>query len=140
LCGSGLRVMGSADRRAALVLARRLARLREELMDLEVPLPIDADGGGILLEELDYACHPALHEGRPPRYGALVSLGERPLWDKLSAPTRIESAGTDMDVLRRLADGRASFVVRRLDGPNGLVCFDGSLEYEASAVRLRQET
>jgi hypothetical protein len=109
-------------------------------MDLDVPLPIDADGGGILLEELDYACHPALHEGRAPRYGALVSLGERPVWDKLSAPTKIESAGTEMEVLRRLADGRASFVVRRLDGPNGLVCFDSSLEYESSGVRLRQET
>jgi hypothetical protein len=109
-------------------------------MDLEVPFPIDADGGGILLEELDYARHPALHEGRAPRYGALVSLGERPVWDKLTAPTKIESCGAELGLLRRLADGRASFVVRRLDRPNGLVSFDQSLEYESSAVRLRQET
>jgi hypothetical protein len=132
--------MGSRDIRDAQVLARRLARLREELVDLEVPLPIDADGGAILLEELDYARHPALHEGRAPRYGALISLGARPAWDKLSAPTKLESAGADMEVLRRLADGRASFVVRRLGAPDGLVCFDRSLEYESSAVRLRSET
>ncbi|HEY2302483.1 MAG TPA: diadenylate cyclase [Acidimicrobiales bacterium] len=132
--------MGSADRQAALMLTRRLARLRDELMDLEVPLPIGADGGGILLEELDYARHPALHEGRAPRYGAIVSLGERPAWDKLSAPTKLESAGADKDVLRHLADGRASFVVRRLGGGDGLVCFDRSLEYESSAIRLQRET
>lgn len=132
--------MGSVETRATMVLARRLNRLREELMDLDVPLPIDGEGGVILLEEVDYARHPALHEGRAPRYGALVSLGERPAWDKLSAPTKLESAGADMDVLRQLADGRASFVVRRLGGVGGLVCFDRSLEYESSAVRLRRET
>src|SRR3984893_18911922 len=97
---------GSAAAREAVILARRLARLREELVDLEVPLPIDADGGAILLEELDYARHPALHEGRAPRYGALVSLGERPAWDKLSAPTKLESpggAGRDRRAPRRRA-------------------------------------
>jgi hypothetical protein len=110
-------------------------------VDLEVPLPVDAPGGGVLLEELDYACRPDLHEGTAPRYGALVSLaGDPPAWEKLSAPARIRSAGTDLALLRRLADGRESFVVRRPERTEGLVCFDRVLEHEANAVRLRYET
>jgi DNA integrity scanning protein DisA with diadenylate cyclase activity len=121
--------------------ARRLARLHEELLDLEVPLPIDAPGGDVLLDELDYACHPDLHEGRAPRYGALVSLaGDPPAWETLSAPAKLRSSGIELALQRHLADGRASFVVRGPERTEGLVCFDRVFEHEASAVRLRHET
>ncbi len=126
--------------RVARIHARRVARLREQLLDEDVPLPLDAPQAQVLLEELDYASHPPVHEDRAPRYGSLVSFGARPHWSDLSVPTRLESAGTDLALLRKLADGRASFVVRTADGTAGLVCFDQSLEYEASAVRLRRET
>ncbi|MCU1456864.1 MAG: hypothetical protein JWL73_956 [Actinomycetia bacterium] len=122
------------------IRVRRVARLREQLLDEGVPLPLDAPQSQVLLEELDYASHPPVHEDRAPRYGSLVSFGARPHWSALSVPTRLESAGTDLDVLRKLADGRASFVVRTADGTEALVCFDRSLEYEASAVRLCSET
>lgn len=126
--------------REKLLVERRLARLHDELVDQGVPLPIDTPGGYLLLEELDYARFPPIHEGRVPRYGAIVSFGTRPQWEKLNAPTKIESDGTDLTLLRLLADGRASFVVRGSEGRQGLVCFDRSLEFEASAARLRADT
>ena len=98
------------------IRARRVARLREQLLDEDVPLPLEAPQAQVLLEELDYATHPPVHEDRAPRYGSLVSFGTRPQWSELSVPTRLESGGTDLDVLRLLADGRASFVVRTADG------------------------
>jgi hypothetical protein len=142
LCRQGVRLSPTTgDGRAAHLVSRRAARLREELVDLDVPLPIESPGGELLLEELDYARHPALHEGRAPRYGAVVSLGgTAPAWEQLSAPTRLEPAGSDLAVLRRLADGRASFVVRRPEKADGLVCFDAVLASEAHAVHLRRET
>jgi hypothetical protein len=123
--------MDARDRR---LLKRRLGRLREELADEAVPLPVDTRQGLALLEELDYARQPPIHEGRAPRYGALVSIDTAPQLD------RLEAIGEDLAVLRRLADGRASFVVRGSHSPAGLVYFDHSLEYEASAIALHAET
>ena len=125
--------------RTRVLDARRLARLHDELVDQAVPLPIDAPGGDLLLEELDYARFPPIHEGRVPRYGAIVAFGTRPQWEKLNAPTKIEADGTGVGMLRMLADGRASFVVRGREGKQGLVVFDRSLEFEASAARMRAE-
>jgi len=53
---------------------RRLLRLRHELDDDGIRLPVE-DAGllGLLLTELDYARHPHAHEGVAPRYGALLT-------------------------------------------------------------------
>jgi hypothetical protein len=123
-----------------VLFERRLGRLHDELVDHAVPLPIETADGRVLLEELDYARFPPVHEGRIPRYGAIVSFGTRPQWAKLKAPTKLESHDTDLSLLRSLADGRSSFVVRGTGGKQGLVVFDHSLEFEASAARLRAET
>nr|MDQ6911002.1 hypothetical protein [Actinomycetota bacterium] len=127
-------------RTESLLVARRLARLHDELVDHAVPLPIETAEGHILLEELDYARLPPVDEGRIPRYGAIVSFGARPQWEELSAPTKLEAENADLALLRMLADGRSSFVVRGTEGKQGLVVFDHSLEFEASAARLRAET
>ena len=50
-----------------------------------------------------------------------------------SAPSRWPSA-------RRLADGRSSFVARVVGGPDRLVCFERTREYESSAVHLAVAT
>ena len=121
------------DARQRRLLKRRLARLREELADEAVPLPVDTGKGLALLEELDYARQPPLHEGRAPRYGALVSVGTPSRGHHFA---RLEAIGEDLDVLRRMADGRASFVVRGTRKPACLACFDRSLEYEANAIVL----
>jgi hypothetical protein len=116
--------------------ARRLARLREELADEQVPLPVDTGAGLALLEELDYARQPPIHEGRAPRYGALVRLDPSEGWDDVP----FHAIGEDLEVLRQMADGRASFVVRGGPGSPALASFDRSLEYEASAIDLHRDT
>ena len=50
-----------------------------------------------------------------------------------SAPSRSTDA-------RRLADGRSSFVARVVGGPDRLVCFERTREYESSAVHLAVAT
>ena len=51
----------------------------------------------------------------------------------------IDGAGGDVDVVRRLADGCSSFVVRDATGRLDLACFDRTIETQAAAVQLADE-
>jgi hypothetical protein len=115
---------------------QRLARLREELADEAMPLSLPGPAGDALLEELDYAMHPAVHEGVAPRYGAIVSA-HRGIWpERFDLPASVAADEIELPTLRRLADGRSSFVYRAADDDPRVVFFDHSVEYEADAVRL----
>jgi hypothetical protein len=114
---------------------RRQQRLRGELVDEQVPLPLDGPGGEALLEEVGFARQPPVHEGRPPRYGAVVAITAG-----LTPPpgvTWVAGEGLDLEALRPSADGRSSFVVRGLDDWVGLVAVDHTVEHEADLVRFR---
>ncbi len=120
--------------------ARRVLRLRHELADEGIALPASKDLAAMLLAELDYARHPAAHEGVAPRYGALLVAA-----DALGRATDltlelIDISDIPLAVARRLADGRSSFVARVLGGVDRLVCFDRTREYESSAVHLTLHT
>lgn len=121
-------------------LARRIERLRHELTDDEVWLPEDAELCDLLLTELDYARHPHAHEGVAPRYGAVLahpdSLRRKPI-EQLEL---VDITAIPLAVSRRLADGRSSFVARVVGGPDRLVCFERTREYESSAVHLATAT
>jgi hypothetical protein len=118
----------------------RRARLRDELLDERVPLPIDTMVGELLLDELLAARRPARHEGRPPRYGSLITAAPFP-WDQSpGTPASINAEGLEGDDLRRCADGRGSFVLAQLGQPRDLVCFRHTMEYEATAVNLVRAT
>jgi len=115
--------------------ARRLSRLIDELSDERVPLQFDGTAGQALLDELDYARRPPTHEGLSPRFGALIVPHELTA-RSLGFPAVIDAAAdTDVDVLRRLADGRTSFVARHADRV-ALVCFDRTIEHESTAVHV----
>jgi hypothetical protein len=115
--------------------ARRLSRLIDELSDEQVPLHFDGPAGHALLDELDYARRPPTHEGLSPRFGALIVPHELDA-DGLGFPALLDpAADTDVDVLRRLADGRTSFVARHANGV-ALVCFDRTVEHESTAVHV----
>jgi hypothetical protein len=118
------------------LFARRLQRLREELVDERVPLSFDGPAGLSLLAEITYARRPLQHEGRVPRYGSLV-FETVPDWDELFQPPQL-IAGNRIraDILRRFADGRSSFTIATADGLTGLANFERSLEDEVAAVRL----
>jgi hypothetical protein len=121
------------------VPAGRIQRLRHELQDEQIWIPADPERAGVLLAELDYARHPHAHEGASPRYGALIAA-------------RAEAAGIDetvsfvdvgtvpLEVLRRLADGRSSFVLRAVGSEDRLMCLDRTREFESSAVHLATAT
>ena len=115
--------------------ARRVERLRLELDDEGIWLPPDPDLRELLLAELDYARHPHAHEGVAPRYGALLSSGV-PATTSVGPLELADVADVPLDVVRRLADGRSSFVARVVGGPTRLVCFERTREYESSAVHL----
>jgi hypothetical protein len=114
---------------------RRVERLRLELDDEGIWVPDDEALCELLLVELDYARHPHAHEGVAPRYGALLSSGV-PRTNSVGPLALVDVGDVSLDVVRRLADGRSSFVVRMPGARDRLVCFDRTREYESSAVHL----
>ncbi len=124
--------------------AGRLARLRDEMADEALPLPLDDPEGEALLEEVLYAQHPATHERFVPRYGCVVFDHGAVTWlDSVRGHRSnrvVDGGGVDPTLLRRFADGRSSFIVREGDEVRGLVCFDRSLEYESNLVELQQSS
>lgn len=92
-----------------------------------------------LLEELDYALRPPVHERFVPSYGAIVHPTVTPEDWYISTQltvSRRETAGYGDPQVRRFADGFSSWAVR---GPNGLdefVVFDRSAGSERDLVVL----
>ncbi|MET0146831.1 MAG: diadenylate cyclase [Ilumatobacteraceae bacterium] len=115
--------------------ARRVERLRLELDDEGIRLPPDAGLVDMLLAELEYARHPHAHEGVAPRYGALLATDSLTTAD-IGPLELIDVGDVPLDVVRRLADGRSSFVVRTVGRRDQLASFDRTREYESSAVHL----
>lgn len=113
---------------------RRRDRLRDELNDEGVPLPIDGPHRGLLLDELLYALRPPVHEGRVPRYGAILLPTESTTG--LPGATFVPTDGRPIDLVRRHADGRGSFSLVAGGRYRGLACFDRTREYESDAVEL----
>ncbi len=127
----------SRDRTATTrdrITGRRRNRLCEELADAGIDLPSADVLRRSLVEELDYARFPPVHEGVLHTYGAV--LVDRST-DGLELDGAFATAAvTDETVLRRLADGRNSFVLR--DGESiGLLLLDSPHDREAELVRLR---
>jgi hypothetical protein len=120
--------------------ARRVERLRLELDDEEIELPADEELVALVLAELDYARHPHAHEGVPPRYGAVLSSTEVLTPERVGPVEHVDVGAVPIAVVRRLADGRSSFVARVVAGPVRLTCFERTREYESSAVHLTEST
>ena len=119
---------------------RRMLRLRHELEDEGIWLPGDEALLALLLAELDYARHPHAHEGVAPRYGAIPATPDAMRRQPAAALEVVDIQGVPLNVARRLADGRSSFVARIVGGGERLVCFDRTREYESSAVHLALAT
>jgi hypothetical protein len=135
------RVVRQAGRMSELDAGgRRLERLRLELDDEGIRLSLDDGLLAMVLAELDYARHPHAHEGVAPRYGALLSTAEVWTAERTGPIEHVDVGEVPIGVVRRLADGRSSFVARTLHGPARLVCFDRTREYESSAVHLTVST
>lgn len=93
----------------------------------------------LVIEELDIALHPPVHEQRVPSYGALIapaSDADEWLAETELVPTRrrVEEF-TDIHV-RSFADGQSSFAVRRGEGLDELIVFDRPAGSERDLVVL----
>lgn len=121
----------------------RIRRLAEELDEIDTSILSGASDRAALLEELDYALRPAVHERRVPSFGAIVSPRTGPqAWAEAAG---FEVSKRRIDELRdatarRFADGIVSWVVRGSAGVNDLVVFDRSVGSERDLTILAAAT
>ncbi len=121
----------------------RIRRLAEELEETGFRFPGEDAAVDLVLEELDYAMHPAVHERRVPTFGSLVSPSVEPeAWE---GPTDLEVVRRNIGSFplpqaRRFADGLSSWLVRWDDGRNDSVVFDRAAGSERDLVVLSAAT
>ena len=103
----------------------RLRRLAEELA--ESGLDLNRADRDLLIEEVDHALRPAVHERRVPSSGAIVepttdpgSWGAGTALDITRAPTRDQP----LAAARRYADGLSSWLLRRVESASEWLVFD----------------
>ena len=117
----------------------RLRRLAEELAEEALGFLVTSDSAMLVLEELDYALRPPVHERRVPTYGAIVGPTSDPedwrLTTELIAERRQTVEFGDAPI-RRFADGISSWAVRSPRGVDELVVFDRSAGSERDVVIL----
>ena len=117
---------------------RRLRRLAEELSDAGLECRA-IDAGGLILEEVDYALRPRVHERRVPTYGAFIAPAVEPkAWEAPTGltVTRRPFARHDDGFSRRFADGLSSWAVRDDSGISQLLSFDRAAASERDLVVL----
>lgn len=121
----------------------RIRRLAEELDEVDPAILAAFADPSALLEELDYALRPVVHEHRVPSYGAIVEpateLGAWPDAAGLTVTRRRVEELRD-DTVRLLADGVSSWVVRSRSGVDDLVVFDRSVGSERDLTVLVEAT
>lgn len=119
--------------------AGRLRRLAEELEESGLHLGGSAAFRDMLVDEIDLALRPPVHERRVVSSGAVLEPQSDPAtW----------SAGTQLDITskpivrqplpaaRRFADGLSSWLLRRVDGPDEWLIFDRPASSERDLVVL----
>ncbi len=102
----------------------RLRRLGEELEEIGLALGDDAE---LLLEEVDHALRPPVHERRVPSTGAILDpTTDRETWglDTDLEITLSRIGEQPLDAARRYADGMSSWLIRRHNGPPEWLVFD----------------
>ena len=124
-------------------LHRRIGRLAEELEDEGLALDGPDGWRELVLEEIDYALHPHVHERRVPSYGSFVA----PTIDatEWSVPTALDltlrPVGTfPLEQARRFSDGLSSWLTRTLDDSDASVVFDRPAGSERDLVVLAEAT
>ncbi len=104
----------------------RLRRLGEELEETGLVLQEDERSRRLLLEEIDHALRPVVHERKIPSTGSLLEPRSDPAtWEAGTELTIVHGPSQQtIDDTRRFADGLSSWLIRRLDGPDEWCVFD----------------
>ena len=130
--------MGDADGRSR---AGRLRRLGEELDEVGLPVDAGADMREILIEEVDRALRPTVHERRVPSSGTMLEPASDPTtW---SPGTQLEVTRKPLfeqplDASRRFTDGLSSWLIRRRDDHNEWIVFDRPAGSERDLVVIAE--
>ena len=117
----------------------RLGRLADELEELGLPKDGAEGFHAMLLEEIDHAMRPEVHEQRVASTGSILEPGaDAGDWER---GTQLEIARTPvvqqpLGASRRFADGLSSWLLRRADGNDEWVLFDRPAGSERDLVVL----
>jgi DisA bacterial checkpoint controller nucleotide-binding len=117
----------------------RLRRLADELEELGLPKGGTEGFRAMLLEEIDQAVRPEVHERRVASTGSILEPGADPGgWE---SGTQLEITRTPvvrqpLGASRRFADGLSSWLLRRADGDDEWVLFDRPAGSERDLVVL----
>ncbi len=119
---------------------RRLQRLREELEDAGLPPSATDEAAAILLEEVDNALRPGVHERYVPSGGTILDPTSDPhTWAELTGLELTRNALEERSLApwRRFVDGLSSWLLRRSDGrENEWMLFDRPAGSERDLVVL----
>jgi hypothetical protein len=119
----------------------RVRRLAEELAESGFALDLDDPRGAVLLEDIDYALRPKVHERRVSSYGSIVDPTTDPsTWDAGASLTitRREVDGMPLVGARRFADGLSSWLIRRSGDEDEWAIFDRPSGSERDLVVLAE--
>ena len=119
----------------------RLRRLAEELAESGLPEPPDPLLHDLLIEEIDHALRPVVHERRVASSGTIVDPTTDP--DEWSQQTQLAVVRKPvrtqpLDAARRFADGLSSWLLRRPGGDDEWVMFDRPAGSERDLVVLAE--
>jgi hypothetical protein len=107
--------------------AGRLRRLAEELEESGLPAEGTEAFRAMLVEEIDHALRPPVHERRVPSGGTILEPASDPAtWGPgtLLDITRTPLGRQPVQAVRRFADGISSWLVRRTSGADEWMVFD----------------
>ena len=122
-------------------LPGRLRRLAEELEESGVQLQGTEAFRNLLVQEIDAALRPPVHERRVSSTGTVIEpMSDRAAW---SAGAQLDITWTPVDeqplpAARRFADGLSSWLVRHTDGSNEWMVFDRPAGSERDLVVLAE--
>jgi hypothetical protein len=120
----------------------RLRRIVDELAEGGFRLDGTPQWTATVLDELDYALRPAVHERRVPTFGAIVAPRTSPdSWDRATQLTIAHKPIVQLTLptARRFADGLSSWVIRAVDSTvDELAVFDRPAGSERDLVVLAE--
>jgi hypothetical protein len=117
----------------------RQRRLAEELEESGLRLEATEAFRAMLIDEIDRALRPAIHERRIPSSGTILEpLADATRWGPGTdlEITRLPLDGQPLPAARRFADGLSSWLLRRTDGRDEWLIFDRPAGSERDLVVL----
>src|SRR5262245_22866685 len=94
----------------------------------------------LILDELGYARRPPQFERRTPLSGSTVWPKARSFVAVAELCELVPTSSLPLDVARRYADGRSTFMVREMDGTTSLATFRRNVQYEADMVEVQADS